>query len=573
MSVYRAVAVDSMRKVRLGQDHLVFLYTVIAVLLPAAFAAASGGLKPLFHFLAADSFFYLSIAEHSRIGFYSFDGTNTTSGFHPLWQMTLQAMIQLLGLTGDKAHQIALSFWISVTLVATGSVFIAQTVLRWSGSVPAAMLTVPGVFGVLMMICGWQIGSIWHFINGMETPLSLFFFGLTIFYTSRQDVTALITSPGAKHRQLVVLSLLMAGIVLSRLDDFFLPAIIGVWLILRRGSTFSDRVKSAVWFGGPLGTVLAAYMLFNGIATGHPFPVSGQSKFAFDAAQNNFIYLLVAVCSLIPKALYNPFATDHGVMNFWFVNWRIAQLMLPALVAAVLLTLEYRLQRRARSVIPIWMRPLLGYVVIKALYNFFFVPLIHQGHWYFAGSIVVINMACAMTLAQIPNYWGVPKAVFERIALVTATAGLLIPMAVFVPAITAPSKYYEFFRRGPDIANALSARINNPRIIEADDGILSYSLGLPAISGFMFAIDREGYRSFRKGRFLSEAWARGYQLIGSLYYLRSFGPGDLTPEKIPRVLRRSLFFAKQWDIDDFDFSLAYRDPATGATFIRFEPKH
>jgi hypothetical protein len=47
---------------------------------------------------------------------------------------------------------------------------------------------------------------------------------------------------------------------------------------------------------------------------------------------------------------------------------------------------------------------------------------------------------------------------------------------------------------------------------------------------------------------------------------------DLTPETIPDMLRKRLFNATRWDLDGFDFALAYRDAASGAVFIRFTPK-
>lgn len=43
----------------------------------------------------------------------------------------------------------------------------------------------------------------------------------------------------------------------------------------------------------------------------------------------------------------------------------------------------------------------------------------------------------------------------------------------------------------------------------------------PPPSDFLFAIDAKGYKAYREGRYLAEASARGYQLIGSLYYLRN----------------------------------------------------
>ena len=132
--------------------------------------------------------------------------------------------------------------------------------------------------------------------------------------------------------------------------------------------------------------------------------------------------------------------------------------------------------------------------------------------------------------------------------------------------------YATFFQRGPEIAEKLRETIAAPRIVEADDGIVNYALGIPAMSGFLFAVDPHGYAAYESGAFLTEASRRGFQLIGTLYYLRNVPPGELTPERIPDTLRRKTFNGTDWDLDRFDFCLEYRDEATGAVFIRFTPK-
>ena len=92
------------------------------------------------------------------------------------------------------------------------------------------------------------------------------------------------------------------------------------------------------------------------------------------------------------------------------------------------------------------------------------------------------------------------------------------------------------------------------------------------MSGFLFAIDPDAYAAYQAGGFLTAASRRGYQLIGSLYYLRSVTADDLSPETIPDTLRERVFNATDWDLDKFDFELAYWDKPTGAVFIRFTPK-
>jgi len=557
---------------RLSQGELVSLYVVIAATLPAAYAGASGALQSFFHFFAADAFIYLSVADTSRFGFYTFDGINATSGFHPLWQILLQGAFQTFGLTGDKVAQITFAFWASVTLVTTGSVFTALTVLRWSGSALAAMLTVPGLFGIAMMLCGWQLGAVWHFMNGMESPLSLFFFGLMVFYLSAANTKPLLVQSRPNRQHLLMLSILSIGILFSRLDDVFLPVVVGAWLLLQPGAPFKFRMRNAMWFGIPLLTAVAAYLTFNYYVNGHPFPVSGYSKFSLDAIRKNTIFLVISVLSLVPGYFLHLFELDQSLLNFSFSNWRNAQMILPAVIASIVLLVNFLLPHRATAAIPIWMRLLLFYVILKSTYNYLFVPLINQGHWYYAVSITIINMICAVMLARLLEKWRQRGTVVAKVIIPAVAATALASMIAFFHTPGPVTIYHELFKRGPAIAKSLAKHVPNPKIIEADDGIVSYSVGLPAISGFMFAIDRKAYAAFKHDRFLSEAWSRGYNLIGSLYYLRRVDPDNLTPEKIPGILPKRLFSAAHWDIDKFEFSLAYRDKKTGATFIRFEPK-
>jgi hypothetical protein len=221
------------------------------------------------------------------------------------------------------------------------------------------------------------------------------------------------------------------------------------------------------------------------------------------------------------------------------------------------------------------MRLLLIYVLVKGAYNFLFVPLIHRGHWYYPLSITIVNIAAALAVARLCAAWA------GRMPTITSLAAPLAAMATAACLVLYTqgrldggnnARFYALFRNGPRIAAMLRSTVPSPRIVEADDGIVNYALGLPTLSGFLFAIDPAGYRAYAEGRFLTEAAKRGYQLIGTLYYLRNASAAELTPERIPDTLRERLFNATDWDLDEFDFALAYRDAATGAVFIRFTPK-
>jgi hypothetical protein len=558
----------------LSPSQVVTLWVLAAALLPPVCAISAAGLPSIFRFFAADAFIYFTIAAKSQPGFYTFDGIHPTNGFHPLWQVLLQGTFQVFGLSGAKDLQLIAAFWLSVALVAAGGLAIAQAVLRWTGSVLAAVLTVPGLFGMAMMLAGWPAGTLWSFMNGMESPGSLFFFGLLLLYLSRRNAPPLVTATGVDRNALLLLSLLSIGIVFSRLDDIFLPAIFAIWLLLANAPV-ENRIRAALWFALPLGSALLAYLAFNAIAVGQAMPISAAAKFDFRTPLLNLGFLGSSLHALVPDVLYDPFSGNEGDFKVADVNWRNAQMLGPVIAARVLLANMRWLEIDRAPRFAAWMRLLLLYVMAKGIYNFLFVPLIHQGHWYYPLSIAVVNVAGAVLLARLVTHWAGRKPALGRLALPVAglaTAAFLAAFTLGRADAGGEAKFLELFRNGPRIAATLERLVPQPRIVEADDGIIGYALGLPTMSGFLFATDPAAYRAYAEGRLLDEASRRGYQLIGSLYYLRNVPTADLTPEKIPDILRERLFNATRWDLDGFEFALAYRDAASGAVFIRFTPK-
>lgn len=572
MAFYRAVDDDDSRE-GLSRRQIVTLWMLAVALLPPVYAYATEGLPSIFRYFAADAFVYLSVAANSHAGFYTFDGVNPTNGFHPLWQMLLQGAFQAFGIAAAKAHQMIAVYWLSVALVAAGGMFLAQAVLRWSGSLLAALLTFPGLFGMATMLCGWPAGTMWSFMNGMESPASLFFFGLTLFHLSRPDAAPLVTATSVDRRQLLMLSLLCAGIVLSRLDDVFLPAVVAAWLILQKRAPLPVRIRALFWFALPLGAALLAYLVFNVVTVGHAMPVSGAAKFDIRTPLLNLGFLGSSLHALVPDFLYDPFSANAD-LAIADVNWRNAQMLVPVIAARILLGhMRWLTLERAPS-FATWMRLLLIYIMLKGLYNFLFVPLIHQGHWYYPLSIATVNIAAAVVLARFCAAWAERRPAVGRFrlpAVALVTAAFAVAFAHGLSGAAAGNDA-ELFRSGPRVAATLRTLVPEPRIVEADDGIVNYALGLPTMSGFMFAIDPAAYKAYGEGRFLAEASARGYQLIGSLYYLRNVPAADLTPEKIPGILRERLFNATRWGLEKFDFKLACRDERTGAVFIQFTPK-
>ena len=72
--------------------------TIGAFALPPIFDLLLSDKRASFHYLAADSFYYLTVARNLvELGSPTFDEVHLTNGFHPLWQalLSLPSVLQI----------------------------------------------------------------------------------------------------------------------------------------------------------------------------------------------------------------------------------------------------------------------------------------------------------------------------------------------------------------------------------------------------------------------------------------------------------------------------------------------
>lgn len=118
-------------------------------------------------------------------------------------------------------------------------------------------------------------------MNGMETPLTLFLIAcftapLIQRYRYQMEKYGKISDMSA----LFPLSacLLIGAIILSRLDDISYAGAIGLWILLSRGSAFSQRIKLCLRVFGPAAIMLGCYALYNYYSVGLIMPISASIK-------------------------------------------------------------------------------------------------------------------------------------------------------------------------------------------------------------------------------------------------------------------------------------------------------
>ena len=109
------------------------------------------------------------------------------------------------------------------------------------------------------------------------------------------------------------------------------------------------------------------------------------------------------------------------------------------------------------------------------------------------------------------------------------------------------------------------------KLLELDDGIISFAIESPSIHAFGFASDAETVTALRESRLLAHAYERGYDIFASNGYV-SIEPG-MDGESIRTRLRQSGAVQDELksELDSFDFELLWVHEPTHTGFIRFQP--
>ncbi|MFH0824179.1 MAG: hypothetical protein V2B18_15615, partial [Pseudomonadota bacterium] len=214
---------------------------------------------------------------------------------------------------------------------------------------------------------------------------------------------------------------------------------------------------------------------------------------------------------------------------------------------------------------------LLGYVCLKGLFNFVHMDVNGQGEWYYVFSIMIVNFMCVVMPAR--ARW--PSFTSDR--FVRASGSAILGTLVFLHVIfvlkqdlTAGNKIFRFWQDRRAVSSILETKAPGAKLVEYDDGIISFSLGRPTIHAQGFVIDAQGYEAIRKGKFLSYCHNRGFNVIGSVQYLR-LASVDVPSSAIEAGLTKEDAFRGQ-DVSGFTYEVLFVHRETGATFVRFKPK-
>lgn len=530
-------------KVALKPIFIIFL-TAFFCIYPPLRNYKQNNIKAAFDYFAADAFYYLNVADkYQKAGFSSFDGNHPTNGFHPLWQNILNVTFSQIE---DPIARINFVFFLSVFLVTSGFIFIALAIFKLYDSLAFSITTIiPGFLFVFFSFILFPYGSPWSFMNGMETPLSVFIFGFLFFFLS-----SIKSSDFLKQKNLIILSLLLAFLGFARLDDFFLLLAFAIFILIN--SEQKDRLKNSFLILTIPAISIVVYLINNKSYSDFFLPVSGlmKSNFSFD----NLIYTFSSFFSIWIK---DNFFGEHAV-------WRIILLYFPLFVAIIfLLKTRFYDNRNLNFLVPLSI-----YVLIKAIYNLFFVNFWDQGHWYFALSILITNILIMDFVNNIQP---------EKKTQIIFSSILLIVSFVFANSYMEKYRfkenvYYEFWKNRDAIENQIANVYDGKGIIEFDDGIISFSLNLPALSGTGLNLDSEAFEYYKKGELLDLAYRRGYRAMTSLVYINPPEYYINSNELITKWIKDSFPALKKQKLDDWSFELKLHNKETNFYLIAFNNK-
>jgi hypothetical protein len=176
----------------------------------------------LVNILPDDAFYYFEIARNVAQGLGStFDGTNATNGYHPLWLVLLigvYSIVQNFSQDGDLPIRIALMT--SVILNVSSAAVFYHVLRRYVVDIRLSTIA----------LAAWVLNPfvLYETINGLETSLSLFF--LTIFIS-----LALRYKDSFANRELVILGIVAGLMILARVDLVFYFIAFLLWFSFTKG--------------------------------------------------------------------------------------------------------------------------------------------------------------------------------------------------------------------------------------------------------------------------------------------------------------------------------------------------
>lgn len=501
----------------------------ILLLYPPLYGLYCFGIETIFGYFADDAFYYLTVAKNSTFGFFTFDGEKPTNGFHPLWQYILTALFGAVG-RHDLQAQMYATYMLGAVLVTLGFILMGWSLHRITRSVYWPLWLIPGPFYMLFTIKGASQEVAhgltytfcpWALMNGMESPCSVFAGGMFIYlltqlcYPANELPSQPDEAPVAERPadgMLVILGLSLALLIMARLDDVFLLFSVALFFLLI-GFQGQRPIRRVAILMLPTVMILAAYVAFNYFSGQSLIPVSGKVKST----------AVAALSGNIETSLSDFFPPIHSLIRpqYSLGQWSVTAVRSSALILPIVFALwlaVYVLKSKTRHPEMFhkfkWVLIILGYIVLKGMYNLVNVRLGSQGYWYHILPIVMLNY-----LVILLCWVFISRDASQRCSLVkTGSVGLYVLVYLFVSANMifsssfAGDKWRPIWQDRHAITSDLKRIDPNIKLIDSSDGVFAYLLDIPSVCAQGYAIDYDGFLALQRGKLLDYCVARGFDV-------------------------------------------------------------
>jgi len=375
------------------------------------------------------------------------------------------------------------------------------------------------------------------------------------------------------------LGLLLAVLVLTRLDEVFLTAALALTVLAWPGTPLARRFGHATLIALPGVLAVAAYVGWSLATTGLPLPVSGAAKGEGGVLGNIWVTLATLIGPLQDlRAALTSYEPERAVL--YGAAFRVVQLLGPAAFALLWVWIFWS-WFRARP----WAVLMVGLgagVLLKAGYNFGLVNFWHQAGWYYAVAMMATTLSMALLLTPIWDALVVrSRATAPVAALALGGFGLLHASLWGAALLTQPrhAVQMQFWLDRAATTAALRAADPDLKLMEFGDGAVNFSLAsIPARHGFVFAGDTASLRALQGGRLLRESWDDGFRVLTSYEYLHvPPGAEDWASDEIRGFLAGSFLDRRvKAELDLFDYAMLHiwrpGDGAPGVPFIQLIPR-
>jgi predicted small integral membrane protein len=292
---------------------------IVLILFTSIYTALTPPSSLINWYSSDDAFYYFKTAQNITEGHgVTFDRLGRDSGFHPLWMLICIPIFALARF--DLILPLRLLVIVSGIINAATAVILFRLLVRYLSREAAMLLSMVWAFIPHIQSVTAQMG--------MESTINAFFVVLLIYQVSGLNAGSDDEKPG--YRNILLLGLIAALTLLSRLDNLFLVAMVGLWFIFR---------KSQLRYLIPLHVTM---IIVSVIASYYIRLKPGAEYYQYSGS----VYFMIAAALLIKLVVFyysgqyqNPPSLAVKPMGYRPIIREITRLILSVLISSAFLSL------------------------------------------------------------------------------------------------------------------------------------------------------------------------------------------------------------------------------------------